>query len=187
MSTRNLGKQFGALVDAGRAQGIEMLPTMPGMARIGKLHVPVSNFDVTQNDSLPNLSDFEVTAPDEHGNLYSIGGWPDGGLYGVIHGPGSSENGDQVYFDSADDFADIYGKLGQPDDETRSANAREIAMRRSAMTKMGGGPGTVHAQHFPIEGEGSDIMQSYLLDPGSGDISPAKMSFWNAMTDKDGQ
>lgn len=185
MDMGKLSGQFSEVMERAASMGIEMPPEMPGMAKIGGLHVPVSDARIFAHAPDKNQGmgpGLVLGIPDEKGNIYSLrtvereATGPR--MWGLLSSTGESPHSD-IEFDSADEFADIYGKVPEPSDRTREVNVQDMNWHRSISEKMGVGPGMMPGFGFGFDPDPADV----VFDPATGDVHAGKMSYSRATTE----
>lgn len=181
----HLSDQFRNIVEQGRDMGIEFPPNMPGMARIGGLHVPVStaNIEVSKWESEDDTVEYDLQIPDEKGNMFSAfvgsdsasGGKPFFG--GHLVRPTSDEH---VKTNSAAEFADLYRNVGPASPEDAEHNASAMRRRVGIQRLMGAGVGEMVAG-MASYGQYDHETHDYVLHPVTGNMRKADMG-WDEAT-----
>jgi hypothetical protein len=179
MSERNLSSQFGPIIEGLGEHGIEMVPNMPGMMKVGGLHVPAPhpNLMVWTDPGKPDYHEMQVDVPDEKGNLFTVSS--ERSPYGKTPFWASvidPETQDHVTVDSADQFADLYKGIGAADPEDAlKFNAREMDRHQAISDYMGAGRGEWTGATNPRAASPGG-WEDHVLDPLTGDSRPAAMS-----------
>ena len=175
MDMDHLAEQFAGILGHAAEQGVEFPPNMPGMARIGGLHVPTANVSMDlSTPRTPKYASMYVNVPDEHGNLYSLHTMPyaedpDDHFAGI-----GQHDGRSVPVPSAEAFANMYGNLGPASEFFQAHNADMLDKFHGVRALMGIGPGQAQANY------------DHIYDLRSGDLTPANMHVqtawkqWNA-------
>lgn len=180
----HLSTQFQRLLEGAAEMGVELPENMPGMARIGGLHVPVASthMQMARTGKAPeeHFQQYDMlglSVPDEQGNMHTLEVHPfDTGRQmsqtGFWSGTGwrtPKSNGSA----SAAEFAEKYGSLGTPDDSTRQTNLKKIDRLTFTDRLMGVVPGTVRG----ITATGASVQEGIhsVFDPRTGQSVDAAM------------
>ena len=170
MSTDHLAEQFAGILGHAAEQGVEFPPEMPGMARIGGLHVPVANVHIAAYDPDGNFKDgiknMNVHIPDERGNMFSLHTTPmlDEDEFG-----GTTQHGNQpVKVPSAEAFANMYGNLDPTDGWFKEENNYLLEKFHGIQPLMGIGTGQAQGN------------SDHVYDLRSGAVAPARMHYYDA-------
>ena len=178
MDHSHLSTQFRGMVQHAAGTGVEFPPDVPGMAKIGGLHVPTSDVSMFMGPEdaktgQPSWQSLHVQIPDEQGNIFSLGTMPKGSdprdkeFSGMVM-RGSKE----VPIHSAEAFADLYGNVGPPSPFYREHNMERLDRANFISRLIGRRPGMA-----AVPGEGPKGM---IYDLRSGDLSDADMNFSEA-------
>ena len=176
---QHLGEQFAGVLRRAADMGIELPPDMPGMARIGGLHVPVSlaEMELYNDDDPLNKSagpGLVLGVPDEKGNVFSVSTRNgDKSKFSVV-GPGTSHG------HSPEEFVDMYKNAEPPDQLERVYNERTMFEDPRILRHLGGLPGQVVANHMNNAVTGNPVHNTGLMDR-TGELSPAAMPLPSAL------
>lgn len=171
MDMDHLAEQFAGILGHAAEQGIEFPPNMPGMARIGGLHVPVANVHISaypHDRNFPNgIRSMNVHVPDEHGNMFSLHTMPDD--EDEVDFDGNTQHGSQsVKVPSAEAFANMYGNLDPADGWFKEENNYLLDKFRGMQPLMGIGTGQAQGNF------------THVYDLRSGAVAPARMHYYDA-------
>jgi hypothetical protein len=182
MATRDLSSQFGPIIEGMAEHGIETVPGMPGMIKVGGLHVPAphAHLSIWSDPGKPAYHEFEANIPDEKGNLFRLTSerseYGDSGFWASVVNP---ETRDHVTMDTADEFADLYKNIGAADPEDATKwNAREIDRNQAIADYMGAERGEWTGGTSTHKGDDYFRLawDHHIVDPTTGDVRPAVMS-----------
>lgn len=182
-SQSHLSTQFQRLLEGSADLGVELPENMPGMARIGGLHVPVASaqmgLDRNPGGAEEHLSQYDVMRlhiPDEKGNMFQVETYPLDKRR-QMSGTGFVGMGD-LHADrakSAEEFADMYVNAEAPSERRKRMYAKEIDRHAVTDRLMGVAPGNV----WGYTNTGVSVAQGIhsVFDPRTGEATGAKMSY----------
>ena len=163
--------------------GVELPENMPGMARIGGLHVPVASAEMGLDrnpggpeEHLQKYDAMHLHVPDEKGNLFFVKVYPfDKGREmseTKFESLGSTRN-DRV--SSADEFADMYVNAEAPEEHRKRMFTKAIDRRTVTDRLMGVDPGNV----FGYTNTGLSVEQGIhsVFNPRTGEATGTKMTY----------
>lgn len=181
MSSRNLSAQFSDILAHAADLGVELPPDMPGMARVGGLHVPLSLAQMEVYNEDDPLTEFLgsgglfLDVPDEKGNVFSVSTRKDDKKREfTVVGPDAS------YSNSPDEFVDMYRNAKAPHPEERAYNEQTVFENPRILHHLGGRPGQVVANHMDNAVKGEPFHDTSLMDR-TGELSPAALTLPSAI------
>lgn len=178
MDMDHLASQFSGVMRGAAEAGVELPPQLPGMAKIGGLHVPVADSSVylgtDEGHDSPNWQSLSMYVPDEHGNVFNLHAGK--GEFG-----GNVRRGaEHVEFHSPEAFADLYGQIGPPEGKFPEWNSELLDMFHGTRQRMGIGPGMSRGA---LVSPDSALLAEHVVDHRTGEVSDLAMSVHQAQTE----
>lgn len=176
MDMDHLAEQFSGVMRGAAEAGVELPPQLPGMARIGGLHVPVADSSVYvgtagRGHDSPNWTALSMYVPDEHGNIFNLHAGKDEFNGNVRRGA------EHVDFHSPEAFTDMYGQIGPPEGKFPEWNKELLDMFSGTRQRMGIGPGMSRGAFVSPD---SGLLAEHVVDHRTGEVSDPAMSMHQA-------
>jgi len=177
---RNLSEQFGEILGLAREHGIETVPDMPGMLKVGGLHVPMSygRVGIHENNFRGGLKGTAAfTVPDERGNVFDLN-FRHGTTTSLVGNVKNPETKDFIEFSGPDEFEKIYGNMPAADPETREMNMEQLDADSGISRLIGRRPGEVVGVSNDWSRPVQEVLNSQdprIFDPRTGDVRELNM------------